>query len=170
MHALMSAGERNGRARLLIAELVARHGLFANWDRQDWAEVIAELPIQKGLSFPVTLAFRNENELLIEVADFRRILTPWPGAGAERLFVRMVDGLLTGRVRIRRHLVRTGRPWRVVLEEFDPDIGWCHLAHKLHMQALPFLALLGQGQEILCNDPGFRPIRLISDGGRLLRN
>lgn len=166
MHALMSAGERNGRARLLIGDILGRHGLYAHWDRQDWAEVVAELPVQNGLSFPLVLAFQKENELLLDVLGFRQILSPWPEAGAERLFLRMVDGLLSGKGRLLRYLTRSGQPWKLTLEELDPDLGWCRLKTIVKPRALPLLALGGLRIDIRRNAPDFQPIRLITDRGR----
>lgn len=133
MHGLMSTGERNGRARWLFGEILARHDLHADWDRKDWAAVVAELPVQRGLAFPITLAFRSENELLLSTLGLEKLYTPWPEDRSEAAFLRAVNGLIGGRARLVRHLGRGGRPWRLVLEESREDGSWRRLAlqHRL---------------------------------------
>jgi len=162
MRAMMTQGERNERARHLFAELLARHGLSAYWEQQDWAHVVVELPSQPGLAFPVTLAFRKENELLLLCAGLAEEYWPWPDQRIEAAFRRAVNGLLSGRARLVRRLNARERPYRIVLEEATDVAGeWRRLASATWPLAFP---LFGGGRtEILCNRPNPESQPLILD-------
>lgn len=149
MHWLTSAGERNGRARLLFGTILQRYELFAQWDAEDWAAVIAALPVQRGLAFPITFAFRSENELLLHCLGFSVRYAPWPERRAEAQFLRAAEALLSGRGRMVRQLNARGRPWRIVLEEATPEGDWRRLGMNLHPLALPLLG--GARTEIVRN-------------------
>jgi len=162
MRAMMAQGERNGRAQHLFSTLLTRHGLSAYWEQQDWAHVVVELPSQPGLAFPVTLAFRKENELLLLCEGLAKEYWPWPNPRIEAAFWRAVNGLLSGRARLVRRLNARGRPYRIVLEEATDITGeWHRLASATWPLAFPVLG--GGRTEILCNRPNPNSAPLVLD-------
>ena len=162
---MMRQGERNERARDLFRALLDHHGLSAYWDQQDWAHVLVELPSQPGLAFPVTVAFRKENELLLLCEGLAKEYWPWPDPRVEAAFRRAVNGLLSGRARLVRRLNARGQPYRIVLEEATEIAGeWRRLAAATWPLAFPILG--GGRTELLCNRPNPVSLPLFRDESR----
>jgi hypothetical protein len=126
----------------LFARFVQRHALTFHAVPDAPIEVLWELPIQQGLTVPITLGLQNGDELNFGVPGFWSYFFPFPTVSAG--FERMLDAWLDGQARIvkgdfmtgRRLQFRAGQEWTTFYTAWGND-AWTHPTDVLQNTLLP---------------------------------
>jgi len=114
-------------ARALFADLLSVRGLAHERDDDAPVDVLWRIPVQPGLSVPMTFGLQNADELNLGIGQFWSYLFPFENAQAD--FRRLALGFIDGKCRVcewrRRGVLykRTleepaGDAWRVAYTDF----------------------------------------------------
>jgi hypothetical protein len=110
------------RARDLFTEIASRHQLAIEWDVKAPVELACWLRKQRGLDWDLWLNLQNNDELGVQHDVFTAKWFPGHDARKEAKFVTVVDGLISGDVRIKCFSRNPGKkPYRVDLEELSAN-------------------------------------------------
>lgn len=115
-----------GQAEKFFQDFAERRGLSYHFTDHTELDVCMTIPVQPGLSFEITLALQNRDEINIGFCDFWSFIYPFPTVTPK--VNALLDGLIDGSCRLRtrsqmgRVLKRDlemmeGECWEVVYRE-----------------------------------------------------
>ncbi|HEY1929162.1 MAG TPA: hypothetical protein VGG92_16990 [Caulobacteraceae bacterium] len=108
------------RARAVFSDIGARHKLAIEWDNSASVELACWIRKQPGLDWDLWLNLQNEDEVGIQHDLFTAEWFPITDPTEEAAFVAVVDGLISGDVRLRcMYSGHGGLPCRVDLEQIS---------------------------------------------------
>ncbi len=77
-----------------------RHRLVFSYEAPPYAELAFKLPQQERLAFDLSMVLQNRDEFCLQREGFSAHFYPFDDAAVRREFVRTVDGLISGELRI----------------------------------------------------------------------
>lgn len=134
------ARDYSADAERLFRDFAARHGLVIKKVDEPNVELLMCVPVQKGLSFEITLGCQNGDELNIGVADFWS--TFFPFENVKQTVETALDGLISGGCSI----LTTSQFGRQVRGELQrkTQTGWETVAVHVAGLMIPFVRTTAQ--------------------------
>ena len=138
--------------RHIFSQLAEKHRLALEWDDAAPVELAAHLRKQPGLDWSLWLNLQNGDEIGVQNEFFYVEWFPADKAEREAEFIRVVDGLISGSVRLVCKFNRFGKlPYSVAFET-ENENGWVQVtgyARGFHIGRPAGTMILRNGHETL---------------------
>lgn len=110
------------KARELFIKIAGKYGLALEWDQSASVELAASLPKQTGLDWSLWLNVQNNDEIGFQSSFFTAEWFPLSNSEVQAEFLAILDGVISGEIRLNCRFSRSGRqPYEVRFETLKHD-------------------------------------------------